>query len=217
MSAAADRLALARKQVVLNLLPSMELHPERVPGYIRPDLWQRIAATKSGHRHLSSHLLESEGLRGNWVDSFDTLPARLALLSPATLDRLTFLVGVALNAEWIVTRLKRSDVQAVRGTLSAEDYRFASGRARLLGLPVDWPAPPSAEVLGAHLQHSGDRCVGRLFAGSPHALARRYELRRPKDGDLAMPPEHDLSVKTIEALCRKIGREIGEPCSLLFD
>ncbi|MEO1019091.1 MAG: SctK family type III secretion system sorting platform protein [Pseudomonadota bacterium] len=208
-----DRLALA-----FNLLPSLELHPDQISKFVQPAVWDRLATQRSGHRHLSRHILKTEDLEGKWVTSFATTSRRLALLSYTSLDRLSFLLGVVLNAEWIATRIHRNEVSRVRDGLGRQHYAFATGQARFLGGPLDWPPPKDDQPIDQWLQDSGDRCLSSVIEEEPAELVRRYRLRRPPDRSLASSGSDAPKIAPAKAivLCRKIAREIGPECASLL-
>ena len=215
MTAAAA--GLWRPILQFNLLPSLELHPARRQHYAPAPVWAALAGSRRGHRQLSAHILELEALADDWVTAFETRERRLALLGWRALDRLILLAGVALNAEWIATRIDRDEVAALRASLGRDSYAFAVGRARFLGLSSAWPAPAGDRL--AWFRRAGRAYLEACAHGQPHACARRLELRlepRPEHG----PVGADLPVTEpgqATALLRKLAPEVGPECVSLLN
>lgn len=201
-----------------NLLPSLELHPNRRADYAPAPVWQTQRAGSGAHRCLSEQILAAERLQGEWVAAFETRERRLALLGWRALERLITLTGIALNAHWIATAIDRSDVAALRTRLGRDNYAFAVGRARFLGLAVAWPAPRGAGDRLEWIRGAGRAYVRACAFGQPRALARRLELRLAGNFT-AEGASADLPVvepPRATALFRKLAPEVGAECVSLL-
>ena len=209
--------ALSRLIAQFNLLPSIELHPDHRPGYAPAPLWEARAGG-GAHRHLSAHILALERLEGDWVTAFETRERRLALLGWRTLERLIVLTGIALNAHWIATQIDRSEVAALRTRLGRDNYAFAVGRARFLGLATARPLPGDGSDRLEWLRRAGRTYVLACASGQPRSLARRLELRLAREPADAAPaadlpaPEPARAI----ALLRKLAPEVGPECVSLL-
>lgn len=209
---------LARLIAQFNLLPSLELHPDHRPDYAPDPVWQASATGRFGHRHLSAHILERERLRGDWVTAFETRERRLALLGWRALERLITLTGIALNAHWIATSINRDEVASLRTRLGRDNYGFAVGRARFLGVGAGWPAPRGETDRLDWIRRAGRTYVEACAFGQPRALVRRLELRLGRDdaaGALAAEPPAVEPARAI-ALFRKVAPEVGSECVSLL-
>jgi hypothetical protein len=205
--------ALTRLIAQFNLLPSIELHPDHRAGYAPAPLWE----ARGAHRHLSARILAVERLEGDWVTAFETRERRLALLGWRTLERLIVLTGSALNAQWIATQIDRSEVAALRTGLGRDNYAFAVGRARFLGLSTAWPAPRGGSPL-EWIRRAGRAYILACASGQPRSLVRRLELRLAREPADAAPavdlpvPEPARAI----ALLRKLAPEVGPECVSLL-
>jgi YOP proteins translocation protein K (YscK) len=211
--------ALLRLIAQFNLLPSLELHPDHRPDYAPAPLWQGGAIGRFGHRHLSAHILKAERLHGDWVTAFETRERRLALLGWRARERLIALTGIALNAHWIATSIDRDEVASLRTRLGRDDYAFAVGRARFLGLSAGWPAPGSETDRLDWIRRAGQAYVQACASGQPRALVRRLELRLARDNAAGAAA---VGLPAVEpagaiALFRKVAPEVGPECVSLLN
>lgn len=217
MQSAKERLQ--RLIVQFNFLPSMELHPERRDQIASVAVWRALAASPAGHRQLSASLLARERLLDDLVTAFETRERRIALLGWKLLDRLVVLAGTALNAEWIATRIGRSEVATLKSGLGADLYAFALGRARFLGDIAGWPAPPNSTDCLQWIERAGLRYIEACMQQQPHALRGRLVLRLPLHAEIDAPEGSALPLPEPEraiALFRKLAPEVGEPCTSLL-
>lgn len=209
---------LLRLIAQFNLLPSIELHPDRRSDYAPDPVWQALAAGRFGHRHLSARVLEVEGLHGDWADGFETRERRLALLGWQGLERMMTLAGIGLNAAWIATRIHRDEVASLKARLGRQDYAFAVGRARFLGLSVAWPAPGRKNDLLDWFQRAGRACIEACIQQQPRSLSRRLELRLAPNAKGGTVADRLPALEPCRAisLIRKLAPEIGPECVSLL-
>jgi hypothetical protein len=207
-----------RRVAQFNLLPSIELHPARRPHYAPVPLWEPRGCSAGVHRHLSAQILGAEGLHGEWVTAFETCERRLALLGWRDLERLITLAGIALNAHWIATAIDRDEVTALKARLGPDNYAFAVGRARFLGLAAAWPVPRGPGDRLEWIRRTGRAQVEACVSGQPRSLVRRLELRLARDlangePSAGLPPVEPARAM---ALFRKLAPEVGPECVSLL-
>lgn len=201
-----------------NLLPSLELHPERRADYAPSAVWQACAKTPLGHRHLSRHILAAEQLNDDWVTAFETRERRIALLGTSALERMIMLTGLALNAHWIATSIDGREVAALRTKLGQSDYAFAVGRARFLGVSTFWPAPFGQRDLLDWFRRAGRAYLHVCLYLQPRPLRRRLELKLAPApvGSEWLANEPPPEPKRAMGLLRKLARDMGPECASLL-
>lgn len=116
-----------------NRRPQHWLHPEVVAGLPQANVVRVLSQSTHGQSQLSSWLLRTlqlDDCEGVW--DFEVIPRRLALLSPASLERLARFTGAALCWPRISAIIGKHQIQELKANLGEETHAFALRRARMI-------------------------------------------------------------------------------------
>lgn len=191
---------LAEALLRFNLLPSTLLHPSR-EAHAGP---VELKALPALHRHRSAALLKQWGLGP--VLSLDDPALPVAMLPQAHFDRLTLLLGAALNAPHVRRTIARVELHQLRQQLGTEGLAAARTPAAnaLAGMPVapDWQAANAGTICMAW----GAALLAQAFDAATPQVAGRARLRLPPQADALRAPLSAAGLQPDTAL--KVAREL---------
>ncbi len=169
-----------------NLLPSRYIHPswlEELWGEeMEPALLDVLRSRGRGERRLSEIILTRLGMGRNFYFDFEDSSRRLALIDGATLEKLVFLVGLAVNYPSIARVVERKPLLALKSRLGERAYLFALKKAPfLLGRmePSKGGLDDLGDGLSSLLVECGMRHLQLCFSGEADALTKRLLLKLP--------------------------------------
>ncbi|MBB5037727.1 SctK family type III secretion system sorting platform protein [Prosthecobacter dejongeii] len=193
-----------------NRRPQYWLHPEVVAGLPQAKVVRVLSQGTHGQSHLSSWLLQTlqlDDCEGVW--DFEEIPRRLALLSPATLERLACFTGAALCWPRISAIIGKQQIQELKANLGEETHAFALRRARMI-VPESETFPAQENVSLTDQVHSlgWDVLISATNDGA-EGLRRRLLLKLPlkMQAKVTQPLPQDQREKAWQRV-RQINREV---------
>lgn len=171
-----------------NLLPSRYMHESWAEALFTPDLWQRLRRSRRAERALSRLVLDDLGVTGTFPAAvYDEPRARLALLSPDAVERVSLRVGVVLGGAALRRVIDREGVARLRTGLGEDAYSFAIQRAPLLATAsqvAETHDDADVAALPKRLVAGGWSILGRAMAGLPAEVLKRFRLKLPREAAL---------------------------------
>lgn len=172
-----------------NLLPCRYMHESWAEALFTPDLWQRLRRSRRAEHALSRLVLDDLGVTGSFPAAvYDEPRARLALLSPETVERVSLHLGIVLDGAGLRRVIDREGVTHLRAALGEDTYSFAVQRSPLLATagPADEGRGDGVEAatLPERLVAGGRSILARAMAGLPTEVLKRFRLKLPREAAL---------------------------------
>jgi hypothetical protein len=171
---------LIQKVVRFNLHPASTLHRDHIPSGLSSEVFNRLAQSPRGERHLSGWIAREYGLSPDGFWRFEYPPQRLALLDPPVLLDLVRYSAAALCHRSMTALIGGSTLRDVKQFLGEQAYHFALKRAALVVGPASAEQSPLRGSLSAlALAASGVSCLRTCLGGDAPELLRRTSLKLP--------------------------------------
>jgi hypothetical protein len=164
-----------------NFLPIRYIHDSWLAALPHGAPLASLRCCRRVEQRLSRQLLVEFDLAGRYWFDFTVPASQIALLDGASLEKLVFYTGLALNARHISRIVARDELLPLKQSLGETAYLFAVKRAPFLTpLSAQGELPERyAEDMREHLTISGLKCLSQLLAGYGPALTQRLRLKLP--------------------------------------
>lgn len=164
-----------------NHYPVNYVHPSHLINFVQEPLLSKIQKSQRASYMLSQRVLELIGVSRDFFYDFSDVRLRLALIDPATLNRLYLVAGAACCSDQITHVIDRDSLRYLKEHLGEDLYRFAIKRAPLLVTEEQKPKMHhmygSVEAIFQNVLSSGQACFELCLAGEPKALLNRFMLK----------------------------------------
>lgn len=165
-----------------NHSPGGYINYEYVDDWITEEMLQKIRTNSLAIKQFSKLVSDRFALTDQYFYDFAEPRLRLALVSPAVLNKLFLYAGAAYCSENIAKVIDRESVINLREIMGNELYLFALKRAPLLVPEKPNIKIPSEDThtLYQNVMTASQLCFEMVFAGAPHNLIRRLTLKFSK-------------------------------------
>lgn len=179
-----------------NCRPQFWLHAAVMESLPHSGIVRALAGATHGGGHLSAWLSKTLGLaplEAEW--DFQETRRRLALLGPASLERLACFAGAALCWPQLSAIIGRAQIQEIKIALGEEAYSFALRRARMLVPQQESLVSAASESLVDHVISTGWNLLATAASDDADSVQQRFMLKLP-------PAVAEKTVRPVEATLR---------------
>jgi hypothetical protein len=164
-----------------NVFPTQYVHPSYWEGLTDfPQAIKQCLRNPRAEKHLAAYILSDMGYECCY--QFQDIAHRIVLLHGHTLEKLTFLLGLTLNARRIKAVVEGRKARFLKKELGENAYLFAIKRATLFG-SHSWfwdAAADESDLTREQIVQDGRKCIQLCLSGAPEAMIKRFKLKFAK-------------------------------------
>lgn len=164
-----------------NAIPAEYLHPSHLEPVIPRSVFGALLSSERGRMKLNELVLQKFKLKGVFHTDFRSMPLRLALLDPQTLENLVLYAGVIYYSKNIVQVVEKKALLDIKEKIGEAIYMFAVKKAPLFNRvkPQITTLSPNPSNLYLGILAAGQRMLEHLFSSEPISIQQRLQLKFP--------------------------------------